>query len=235
MIIEGELSQEDALERLGDFVAAGTDGRSDASVDILCSRAELRAHSLDGRDDDAARRASPAAVSDADGALHRIVEGDRDTIGKRQGERCSTLLCDQGVAFADDGGRPGLLEIGARGPIGAPFIVGIKWDHIGSVNLPEGNGGLVRQPQRLKGELTIADHILGAIVTTFDRIQSLVGWGTIAASSHKNTMNHLRELLIVLELRITNIAVLLLDQGDSFWAWIGSTVDFVAILTHAEA
>ena len=76
-------------------------------------------HGMQGIGDDAARRAAPAGVREADGAMHGIDEEDGETVRRRDAEQQVGGISDEGVA-AGKGGRavhtapsralPGLLE-----------------------------------------------------------------------------------------------------------------------------
>jgi len=77
----GELGGEFGDEVGGDFVAAGTDGRTDSGQEIGGFAAELELHTADGFLGDAGEGAAPAGVNGGDRALFWVDEQNRNAIG----------------------------------------------------------------------------------------------------------------------------------------------------------
>ena len=88
-----------------DFVAAAADGRADAGEEIGGPGFELHLHLADGFDDDALERAAPSGVNCCDGALLRIDEENRDTVGGLDGKQKAGAVGDGSVSAARFGGR----------------------------------------------------------------------------------------------------------------------------------
>src|SRR6267378_4434879 len=87
-----------------DFVAAAADGRADSGEEIGGLGFELHLHLADGFDDDALERAAPSGVNCCDGALFRIDEENRDTVGGLDGKEKAGAVGNGGVSAARFGG-----------------------------------------------------------------------------------------------------------------------------------
>jgi len=83
------------LKTGGDFGATHSSSRrwkADASEEISGLGFELHLHLADGFDDDALERAAPSGVNCCDGALFRIDEENRDTVGGLDGKEKAERL-----------------------------------------------------------------------------------------------------------------------------------------------
>src|SRR5258707_10032049 len=91
-------SNEEILSFLAHFVAAGTNSGTNASVDGRWLTTKLLLHGVDGCEHDAASRATPATVRNAQDALVGIVQRDRGAIGERQRQSNAALPGDQRIS-----------------------------------------------------------------------------------------------------------------------------------------
>src|SRR5581483_4173937 len=92
------------------FVAAGPNRWTDDQAQVRPSASEASFHSLDQPARDAAERAAPASVGDADCTSTRIVSKNRHAVRESEPERESGSVGDQTVGI----GHSGLATIVSR-------------------------------------------------------------------------------------------------------------------------
>src|SRR5260370_11555649 len=100
----GELGKKLGGDFGADFVAAAADRGADGGEEIRGLGAEVHLHLADGFDDDAGESAAPTGMNGGDGALFRVDEENRDTVGGLDAEEEPGTICDGGIAAARFGG-----------------------------------------------------------------------------------------------------------------------------------
>jgi len=96
----GKLGGEFGDEVSGDFVATGTDGRTDGGEEMRWVAAEFELHAANRFFGDAGQGAAPAGVNGGDGTFPRIDKKNRDAIGGLDGEEDAGAVGGGGIAFA---------------------------------------------------------------------------------------------------------------------------------------
>jgi len=100
-----ELREKLRSDLRADFVAAAADRGADGGEQVGGLGFELHLHLADGFDDDALERAAPSGVNGSDGALFRIDEENRNTVGGLHAKEKAGAVGDGGIASARIGRR----------------------------------------------------------------------------------------------------------------------------------
>jgi len=80
------------------FITATVDAGADCSPDVKRSAAKTAAHFADAFFNNAFYRATPAGMKHANGALPRVYDNDRQTIGRQNSQQDAPSACDQAIA-----------------------------------------------------------------------------------------------------------------------------------------